>query len=145
VLAICECRFADFTGIDVLSAARLQIDFIHEHATYEFSLAFIRQWLGEGLGENLEWIALRRLLEQLGNCIEMALLVVEHALPNAFDARIGFLQRTAPIVVNLHRLMHQPLLEEGLRWIEQRFVLRHVLFFYRGDFCIQLTRERIGE
>ena len=75
----------------------------------------------------------------------MAQLVVEEALPDRLDARVGFLLDAAVVVVDLVRLVQQPLLEPGLVRVDDRLVLRDVLLLDRGDLGVELARHRIGE
>src|SRR5690606_29450154 len=60
-------------------------------------------------------------------------------------ARVGLLLGAAGVHVDLHRLVHQPLLDMALAGVGQRAVLGHVLLFHRGDLGIQLARQRVGE
>ena len=108
-------------------------------------MTLVPDGLRKRCGQYLGRVTALLLLKQVGHESELAELVVEEALPDPLDPRIGLELHAAPVVVYFACFVQQPLLEPGLLWIDDALVLGHVLLLDRRNLRIQLARDRVGE
>src|SRR5690606_11002237 len=99
----------------IVGAGSTQVGFFGQHLAHEVALALELHHVRQRAGEDLGGVAALDLLEQIAGKIQMPQLVVEEALPQRLDARVILLLGAAVVHVDLHGLVHQPLLHQTFR------------------------------
>src|SRR5690606_16737115 len=145
VVAIVEGGLRLLGLVDIGRTGGAQVDFGGQHLANELTLALELDHFRQRAGEDFRRVTPFDLLEPFASHVQVAQLVVEEAFPDRLDTRVGLLLGAAGVHVDLHRLMHQPLLDMAFAGVLQRAVLSHVLLFHRSDLGIQLPRHRVGE
>src|SRR5690606_33458523 len=145
LLAVVLAGLALVLDVDELVALGAQVHFLFQRLAHELALALELDESGHRAVEDFRRVAPLVLLEQLADQVQVAELVIHEALPDGLDARVVLLLHAAVVGVDLHGLVHQPLLQEALLRVLQGAVLGDVLLLDRGDLRVQLARQRVGE
>jgi hypothetical protein len=143
--AVVSRLFALLIAIDKRTADGTQMDLLTEDIAHKGAVACIPDGGRTGLLQHLSRVAPLRVLEQIGHEAQMPQLIVKEALPDRLDVRILLVLRTAIIVIHLICLMQEPLLDPGLRSINDRLILGDMLLLNRGDLGIELPSKRVSE
>src|SRR5690606_21341341 len=115
VISIVEGALWLFLERDEIGSARAQIDFAGQRLAHEIALTLERDRSRQAFADELLRIAPFILLEQLGDHVEVSELIAQHPLPDRLDAWIRLRLDAAVVVVDLGRLVQEPILEQRLR------------------------------
>lgn len=129
---------------DEVGAVDGELDLLVQDLAHELAVALVADRLRQLGRQDLGRVAPLVLLEELHDHVQVAELIVEKALPDLLDSRIGLALQARVVVVDLVGLVQQPLLQPGLVGVDDGAVLGDVLLLDGQDLGVQRPRHRVG-